>query len=471
MPFGQCGIIELDISQSIVTKKPRRTADDNPWSNVRREYSLSREILFMNHLKDGGFTPKVLKYSVEKSLVCGHPLNIVREIQMEYLGPSLWDCYEEGYLIAPSRLLKDVLEACVYLQDKGVIHFDIKSNNITFCLTSGKAKLIDFGLSEFTAQDVAQELKIMPMERKANDAIYMDEDFGRVLSNNTLFYQNKFHHAEGGKVRLSIEVNHPLFRDPTLLCADQLQVTKGLSVDYRADVYSAGASILYYTGWMQDAGNLTSAEECLKHLDGVRYQVGALSTTELLRFRSQILHAARICGRTDSFDMGLYRAMECKLCAPPNFQGMLECSHLFSEIYGRSFSKCLRRAMHPVSGCRGFARECLDILGPMEESSLKPFDGKTSLAIFSSPSGAVVGQIRARTFCIVSVCIGRPNKLIWCNGILNVESGTKRALLKVLHDKLCECGKELHVETWFKSLDRSSRLEKNLFDEYPMFTK
>ena len=468
MPFGQCGIIELDLAHSVVTKKPRRKADDDPWNNVRRQYSLSRELLFLEHLKEGGHTPKLLNYSVEKALVSGHPMNIVREIQMEYVGPSLWDCFEEGYLISPPKLLKDLLEACAYLQDKGVIHFDIKSNNITFCLTSGRAKLIDFGLSEFSAMDVAQELQIVPLVQKEAGAIGNNENFGKVLSNNTLFYQSKFHHEEGGKVRLSIDVNHPLFRDPTLLCADQLHVSDGLSVDCRADVYGAAVSILCYLGWMQEVGSLESAEDCLKLLKAIRHQVGSLSITELLQFRGSLLDAAKCCGKSDSMDLALCRAMESNLSHPTNFQGMLVGFDHFAEIYGQNFCKCLRLALHPVNVCRGYAKECLDILGTLEENSTKPFVGKTSLAIFLSPSLAIVGQIRSEAFCIVSVCVGRQNKLIWCNGLVQVEAGTKRALLKLLHSKVCQCGEEGHTETWFSSLDRSSRLEKQLYEEYPM---
>ena len=466
MPRGQNGTVEIDLAKLVVTKRPRIESTDNSYGNRRRLFSLSRELLCQNYLGDGKHVPKLIEYFAKRAVVCGNAVNLVTEIKMEYCGPSLWTCRQEGYLISPSKLLKEVLEACAYLNSKGVIHFDVKSDNITFCMETGRAKLIDFGLSELTAEDVTRDFRVQPLEKTVPDSIKRDEDMGRVRGSGTLFYQNSFRHEVGGKAKVSVEVNHPLFRDPTLLCADYLQVAKGLANDSRADVYGAAASVLFYMGWMQDWHEVTSAEGCLKLLDNIRSVVGSINNVEKWRFRDRLLEAAKDSGKTSSMDLGLFLAMQSKLSEPPNYEGMLDSSGFMAEVHGKNFTSCLKRAMHPVNVCRPCASQCLE--ASVDEELPAMYPGQTDLAIFHSPSSCLVGQVRVKSLCIVSVCISPGNKLIWCTGLRGVDQGTKTELLRLLHAKSCACRLNSHAKIWFLALDRRSRMGRGVFREYPM---
>lgn len=456
---GEWGDVEIDFDNARVTKRSRNVMDDEAWSNRRRLLCLSRELLFLQHLGHGGHTPKVMSYTSEKGRVCGHPMNLVTEITMEYAGPTLIDCYTEGFLIHPKKLLKDVMEACAFLEEKEVIHFDIKANNITFCMDSGRAKLIDFGISEFTCRDVTSSLKIQPLLQREEDSIQIMEDFGILHGNGMLFFQNDFFRASEGKTNVYIEVSHPVFRDPTLLCADYLGISAGHKLDSRADVYGAAFSIMYYTGWMLQFKWEDCSNSVLRLLAANRNLRGSITYSEMIFFREVLLCAAQRCkGHCDD---GLLLAMQSKLSHPHNYKGIL--GQTISRLYGPRFSECMKTALQPVSAFRMNAKECLEILSKEEEPS-ETWQGETNLSIFSNSVGDLVGQIRAKRDCIVSVII-RDNMLLWSSCIVMVPTGVKVSLVEKLHERICGCGELRHAVTWYSCLDRSHRMEVNCWVE------
>lgn len=77
-------------------------------------------------------------------------------IQMEYCYTTLREVIDQGQLWQQpaecGKLLRQVLEALVYIHDRRVIHRDLKPANI-FLDAEGNIKIGDFGLATFTADD------------------------------------------------------------------------------------------------------------------------------------------------------------------------------------------------------------------------------------------------------------------------------------------------------------------------------
>ena len=473
MLSGENGIVTVDPVKRVVTKRARLVAGDADWLNGRRLYSLSRDFLFLKLLGDGKHVPRAFGLTVEEAVVCGNPVRLVKEIRMEFAGPTLHDCRVEGFLMSPAVLLRGILEACAYLHGKGVIHFDIKINNITVCMETGRPKLIDFGVSELTAEDVTKKYAVQRLDKLGSGLLWGNEEMGRTLGDGLFFYQNSFTHNAAGGTRVSTEVNHPTFRDPTLLCADHLRVGGSVANDARVDVYSAAASVVAYMGWLDYCAKVATERDCLKHLDQIHSMVGSIDRPDVWKFRNELMKAAAQCGMAGSLNVGLLLAMQCRLAEPPAFQGLLCDTGAVAEVYGRAFAKCARSAMHPVNVCRPFAFECWGSLaeeGRHEGATQTPevYRGQTDLAVFPGPRSHVVAQIRAKGLCIVSVCVGPGDKMLWCTALRGVDSGPKLELVHRLHARVCSCGQSSHAKVWYSSLDRRSRCCQRVFPEYPL---
>ena len=49
---------------------------------------------------------------------------------------------------AVQEIMRKLLESCIHIHKKGIIHRDIKPDNILINQTTGELKLIDFGLAK-----------------------------------------------------------------------------------------------------------------------------------------------------------------------------------------------------------------------------------------------------------------------------------------------------------------------------------
>ena len=451
MLLGNFGAVEIDSIKHTATKRPRYKEDDTKFAKERKLYSLSKELFYLKHLEEGRFTPEVLNVVLEDYNVCGHRVKVVKEIEMEDTGLSLLLCYQEGILLNAANLLLDVMNACQFLQNKNVLHLDIKSNNITFCLKTKQAKLIDFGLSEPTDMTY---IKMIPLKRKCDGSICDYEKFGTVPNTGSLFYHNNFGDCEKGKSVLPNEVNHPIFRDPTLLCANFLQVEQGLINDARVDVYGGAMSVMHYLGWLQHFEYRGTEDDCIKLLSRNRDLVGSLSLTDVMWFRGKLLTAAQKC-ENEKFDEGLCWAMQSALSYPANYKGMLNKDRILARVYGNNFAMCLKRALHPVNRCRAFSQECLMILETPDKTVEGKYTGPTSLSLFMNSTSTVVGQIRSECVAVVSIGVTKQNKLIWYNAVREVASEIIDALVSLMHREICNCKQESHTKHWFASLDYS----------------
>lgn len=117
--------------------------------------------LFKTTVRDDNISKRLLRREYEMSTGCDHPniVNIVlygsiaegREgILMEYIdGRTLSDFLAEKPSVeTKKRIYRELLDAVNYLHKKGVVHNDLKPENIMITRNGDNLKLIDFGLSD-----------------------------------------------------------------------------------------------------------------------------------------------------------------------------------------------------------------------------------------------------------------------------------------------------------------------------------
>lgn len=144
VPYRGC-LYETTLDGKKCLLKTPRESDANSAFLLRREYEISCNLQHPNVL-----TP--LKFATDTP--------VGPAIVMEYVeGVTLTD-----FLSAhPSksvrkRLLSEILEAVEYLHKKGLLHNDLKADNIIVSTIGNHIKIIDFGYSETDAQYMTKRL-------------------------------------------------------------------------------------------------------------------------------------------------------------------------------------------------------------------------------------------------------------------------------------------------------------------------
>ena len=125
--------------------KTSRGSDANSFFLLRREYEVSCNLQHPNVL-----TP--LKYAMDTP--------VGPAIVMEYVeGVSLTDFLTTSPSFSVrKRLLSEILEAVEYLHKKGLLHNDLKTDNIIVSTIGNHIRIIDFGYSETDAQYMTKRL-------------------------------------------------------------------------------------------------------------------------------------------------------------------------------------------------------------------------------------------------------------------------------------------------------------------------
>lgn len=141
-------------------------------------YSTTREgkRLLIKTTKDKSeYQIMLLRREWELSIECNHP-HIIHTLLLEELpdlGPSIIMEYIEGCPLSewlsakPSkserqRVFKELLSAVSYLHQRGIIHNDLKPDNILISRADNTLKLIDFGLADSDAHIALRRLGCTP---------------------------------------------------------------------------------------------------------------------------------------------------------------------------------------------------------------------------------------------------------------------------------------------------------------------
>lgn len=144
VPYRGC-LYETTLDGKKCLLKTPRESDANSAFLLRREYEISCNLQHPNVL-----TP--LKFATDTP--------VGPAIIMEYVeGVTLTDfLFAHPSKSVRKRLLSEILEAVEYLHKKGLLHNDLKADNIIVSTIGNHIKIIDFGYSETDAQYMTKRL-------------------------------------------------------------------------------------------------------------------------------------------------------------------------------------------------------------------------------------------------------------------------------------------------------------------------
>ena len=453
------------------------------------EYCLGKETAVLWHLKQQrkklGPARFPLLYSSDHRHISllNMQMDITTGIHQEYTGPSLMTCHLLGFLVDPRKILSDLMKACNYLKNAGVLHLDIKPNNATLDLDKGLVKLIDFGYSQLTEVACTANTGIQPTEKylstgericiidSADQANYnFSHAFNTEGQVPVALDSHPFQPAKAYKLQLS--VCNVRFRDPTLLCAEALGVSKGLDHDARLDVFASAMTVLsgmngeptIYSDEKESA--VQNARAMLAFLSMVR---GSLSRGEAEVLRSTLMDASVRTARAIEGDSKNYALL----------QHFIQCSQnlsvgnkaLMKYIFGVSFTEALNGITHPVEVLRDSAEECLAKLEEPEQPARPVFATSFCMRERISFASAKCREesciFRGLLFehVIVSVVV-KGHTMLW-NSVLPVFHRLSRQekltisfrAARILHNQCCRCNRKKHDILWYMALDRESRFD------------
>ncbi|VEU40406.1 unnamed protein product [Pseudo-nitzschia multistriata] len=176
-------------------------------------------------------------------------------IQMEYCNTTLRKLIDDNALPEMSdsdvwRLVRQIVEALVYIHDRRIIHRDLKPGNI-FLDSEGNIRLGDFGLATTRRQDHSRaspgpdDAEELPPDER--EVLYEAmEGLGVLLGENTILSRSVVSHTSGGGESLTGGVGTTFYRAPEqagILSARKGRGSDSSSYGVKADIYSLGIVI------------------------------------------------------------------------------------------------------------------------------------------------------------------------------------------------------------------------------------
>ena len=198
--------------------------------------SMDQNVEFFHNYLNSSFIQ-----DIEKTL-------LVQEHTLPYV--SIRCCKENNTYLDIESVWKNLLEACLYLKRKHVIHLNINPTNVLVNPENNSVKLCDFRESELTRfHDAEMEgglLKLKTEEGRDIGMVSEDGWFGRYCAVNSKFRQHSFIHWKRGTARCNGYKNCFPYLDPILECAKLFEIEDCVLIDDRIDIFSSGMTVLYY---------------------------------------------------------------------------------------------------------------------------------------------------------------------------------------------------------------------------------
>ena len=433
----------------------------------------TKEAFFLQYLNDDekeSFVPKLASW--KKSHM--HKCIIYKAIRMQFVGPSLHECNVLGFFLKPAWLLHQLMRVCRFLERKGVMHLEIKSNNVTYDLDANKIKLIDFGLSEFCLFcDLEREggiKKIHQGEQVMVGRVTPKGFVSKYQSEGSVYVQSQFLRCEPGVSRINTHTNSPPYRQLESIISQWFGIEKGLQIGAKFDVFSAAWTVLthmlgfeqhipkYETDLKLERQRLgRSLFEILPSLLSYR---GSCESNEVYSLVTTVKHAMASIGMNlfeQQKRIGQLKAVEMILKLGPKEGSLVE----LSSVYGENFVTAMRAALHPV---RAFRHSSFEVMAKLceDDNIIKGEDGNVDCVTRLVEERYVTCRVMKESFCIASLTIDTvKQRVLW--SYLDALKQLKKAdliwneMLIQMHRKSC-CLHDLHVEKWYSMVDKNNRL-------------
>lgn len=475
------GYGQVDIKEDIRTKRPivtkraiiKRHSDHG---NQSRVLTLSKELVLLNFVSSTGVTPRCVGHKSALEWIDNHCVPLVKEIRMEFAGPTLHMCNKLGFLLEPMVLFKELIEACAHLQELGILHLDLKPDNVTYDLDQQRVKVIDLGLGEMTAfRDLAMECGLHQWDTSpygiGNDDIGQVKDRGllnKFVPAGTLYFQSSFTRPCVGQARLKNPVNVIGFRDPVYMCCEALDIARGIPLEGSTDIFAVGMIVLTHAFCqgivpIEDISNCSRTRQVIALLQNICFWRGCCSHEEVIMMERLLYESAYICER--SLSTSTLYAIKSTLKGGGPSRGLY--TEMSSSI-GPVMACLLLDCIHPVPSYRPTAKQCLTILKSEEEEERRfaysQQNDVNTTCLFVDDGKILIGRAFIFPICVVSISIKwATRQVLWQKfnkAYLNMQRRRKlmHDLVKDMHTRVGCCRDPRHAVSWFHSLSREDAL-------------
>ena len=442
--------------------------------------STTKEAFLLQYLSENEkapYVPRLAGWSESE----GNKCKLYKMLTMQFVGPSLHECNVLGFSIEPAWLLLQLMQACHFLEKKGVMHLEIKCNNVTYDLDAKQIKLIDFGMSEFYLfSDLEKEGGIQILHQNERHVIGRVKEhgfFSNYLSEGSLFLQSQFFRCEPRVSRISMHTNAPAYRQLETVICQWFGIEKGLQVDAKFDVFSAAWTVLTHM-----IGHELHTPKYENELDLERERLGRSVFTilpSLLKYRggcnsnevyslvSTVKHAMASVGQNlfeEEKRIGQLKAVEMILKFGTKQGSLTE----LSPVYGQNFVAALRAALHPV---KKFRFSSSDVMAEMmaevcEDEKFRQVDVKVKYVTNLVLDRYINCRVMKEDFCIASMTIDLAQQSVLWSYLSSLRHLREwqpiwNEMIVKLHSKSC-CLNNIHATRWYLKLDTTKILNKFL---------
>ena len=446
-----------------------KTAQENQSNGLYNELCLGKEALILGYLNKKQKTGHMFPRLFQTDHFNCKDFSITSHIHQEFVGPDLFTCKSLGFVVSPKVILRDLMEACLFLQKAGVLHLDIKSNNVTLDLDKGRVKLIDFGCSQMTSF-----VQIKGLTETRNREEVSPDDTIICFTNDGSFCPfntdgpvplacHSFPFVHESRMHVMNHIYNVAYRDPTLLCAEALGTMTGLVHDHKMDVFASAMVVLHSMNGQPEDG----ANGMLKFLSKVR---GGMKAGEVEILYTTLLESVRKASKSMNSKRTaiLYDILERSQTRSFGSQELL------SLVYGDAFSQSICGACHPIQSSRYSAQMCLDKLEQEEREKVHPRKNKVPTwcvaerycCNLKNSMKRCIWKMTMLNFEIASIVLDKEkNMLLWCFTLFRNNFKQKtllssaQAASRMLHAKCCSCNNENHAVQWYIDLKRDKRLD------------
>lgn len=441
-------------------------------------------LLWMQRFPLKHHTPRCSQIVCGYEHVEGHRVIMVREIYMEFLGPSLEICTSLGFLIEPYTLMKGLFEAYSWLSRFGILHLDLKPGNVTYDLDTCQVKLIDLGMSEMVGymhlDKVAglRKWNSSPPSPLAMGEVTKEGIFAGLVPTGTLYCQSKFYHHSLRATQMNRRLNVAGYGDPLYMTCHELGVSSGILVDSKVDIMAIGMIVFTHILSRLPIAkiNVDHKVQLLEYIRAITTLRGTCKFSEALLFRLAVIRCAEVCEKP--LDQSFLEIVFHELKGGASARGIYDS---LTYNFGKATSELLLLMIHPLPSRRPTIEICSQKLeGAWQHKATGTVAGTPDLSTrLTVHQDIYIGQVFNHSVCVLSLVVrmyhrGRGD-ILWLQKTssyrtlltVKIKRSICLRLVSEIHLAVGCCKKHDHAVLWYSSLSSNKALidlKNNLLD-------